>query len=136
MKRLLAVFFVVFALVACSSVSAETIDIDSMTLSELTALHRQINDRIQELLTDGGHMIYQGTFVVGVDILHGWYLFTSVDDGGFKFKLYPSVESHEILHSSSVYNGDSVSVSLEDGMQFITYGRAIVQTIEKPIWAP
>lgn len=127
---------------------AEEMDINSMDLNALLALHEQldalIGDQIQCRLDENS--IFQGVYVVGKDILPGYYLFTCIEDrhdeGNFDFfyEIYESEGAYDKHDRSMVdrFNvGESVQLNLEEGMVLrIVNGTANVQQSSKPAWAP
>lgn len=146
MKKILVIVIAAFML--CSTALCEEIDLSSMNLEDLLALHTRIDEAINEELTcllDTDN-IYQGVYVVGKDIAPGYYLFTCIideqDDGNFDFfyELYDSEETYA-AHNRSMFDrfncGTSAQLNLQDGMVLrIINGTAKVQAAETPAWAP
>ena len=146
MKKFIAL---VMALLCLSApVVAEEIDLSGMDLRSLLALHEQLDSMIEEQLECrlDENSIYQGIYVVGKDILPGYYLFTCIEDrhdeGNFDFfyELYESEDAYT-KHNRSMFDrfnvGESVQLDLQDGMVLrIVNGTANVQQVSKPAWAP
>lgn len=146
MRKLIALILILscFTLPAM----AEGIDVSSISLSELLALHEQLNAAIDEEIECrlDENSIFQGVYVVGKDILPGYYLFTCIvdrhDEGNFDFfyELYESEETYS-KHNRSMFDrfniGESAQLNLVDGMVLrIVNGTANVQQATKPAWAP
>lgn len=146
MRKLIALILILscFTLPAM----AEGIDVSSISLSELLALHEQLDAAIDEEIECrlDENSIFQGVYVVGKDILPGYYLFTCIvdrhDEGNFDFfyELYESEETYS-KHNRSMFDrfniGESAQLNLVDGMVLrIVNGTANVQQATKPAWAP
>lgn len=146
MKRFFALVLVLLCMTV--SVHAEGIDVDSMDLAALLELHARIDARIHELMdcASDTNTIYQGVYIVGKDITAGRYLFTcnkETDynyDEDFAYWLYANEEAYatyDRLNAESIPFGESLSVTLEDGMVFkVVQGQASVQKLMTPDWAP
>lgn len=146
MKKFLALVMAMLYLSA--PVVAEEIDFSGMDLRSLLALHEQLDSLIEEQLECrlDENSIYQGVYVIGKDILPGYYLFTCIEDrhdeGNFDFfyELYESEDAYT-KHNRSMFDrfnvGESVQLDLQDGMVLrIVNGTANVQQASKPAWAP
>ena len=146
MKKFIALVMAMLCLSA--PVVAEEIDLSGMDLRSLLALHEQLDSMIEEQLECrlDENSIYQGIYVVGKDILPGYYLFTCIEDrhdeGNFDFfyELYESEDAYT-KHNRSMFDrfnvGESVQLDLQDGMVLrIVNGTANVQQVSKPAWAP
>lgn len=146
MKKFVALVLIMLCLTA--PVLAEAIDLSSMDLGALFALHEQLDAAIEdrmECLLDSNN-IFQSVYVVGKDIAPGYYLFTCIvdrhDEGNFDFfyELYESEETYK-KYSRMMFDrfdvGESAWLNLEDGMVLrIVNGVANVQPSSKPAWAP
>ena len=146
MKKFIALVLAMLCLSA--PVVAEEIDLSGMDLRSMLALHERLDSLIEEQLECrlDENSIYQGVYVVGKDILPGYYLFTCIEDrhdeGNFDFfyELYESEETYA-KHNRSMFDrfnvGESVQLDLQDGMVLrIVNGTANVQQASKPAWAP
>lgn len=146
MKKFITVVLVL--LCTFPSVLAEEIDLNNLDLNDLLSLHERldslIEDKIQCRLESDS--IFQGVYVVGKDIIPGYYLFTCVEDrhdeGNFDFfyELYESEDAYD-RHERSMFDrfnaGESAQIDLVDGMVLrIVNGTANLQESPKPNWAP
>ena len=143
--------FIVLILAMCCllvPVSAEEIDLESMDLAALLALHERLDTAIQDQIQCrlDRNSIFQGVYVVGKDIVPGYYLFTCIEDRydgnnfDFFYEIYENQEKYDSSNRSMFdrFNvGESVQLDLKDGMVLrIVHGTANVQPSNKPAWAP
>ena len=146
MKKLIALLLVMLC-IASSAMAAE-MDISGMDLDALLSLHEQLDSLIGDQIRCrfDENSIFQGVYIVGKDILPGYYLFTCIEDqhdeGNFDFfyEIYESEDAYD-KHNRLMFDrfnvGVSVRLNLEDGMVLrIVNGTANIQESSKPNWAP
>lgn len=139
MKKFLAALLVTATLVV--SASAETLDLDSMSLEQLLTLQSSVQQLIEQK-TSGSELFPEGTYVVGKDIKAGNYIFTVVSA---KFYDSTQVESSRccvtsrsaegqiIQYSKKLLVGDLVYLSLSDGMTLsVEYGYGMIAAVDEP----
>ena len=76
MKRFYSMFLAIFVAVCFAFAYAESIDLESLTLDELSLLQKRVNAEITSRLEFSDSKIYPGVYVVGVDIKAGSYVIT------------------------------------------------------------
>ncbi|MBQ8707889.1 MAG: hypothetical protein IJ523_07370 [Succinivibrionaceae bacterium] len=146
MKRFIALMLTMLFLSV--PVIAEEIDISTLDLSALLALHERLDSAIQDEIQCrlDENSIFQGVYAVGKDIASGYYLFTCIEDrhdeGNFDFfyEIYESQEAYD-KNKRTMFDrfnvGESAQLDLQDGMVLrIVNGTANVQQSSKPAWAP
>ena len=121
MKRFLFVLAILLLIAAIlPSVSiADGFDLSSMSLEELLTLRNDINDEINKRVIQPSMAIYNGAYIVGVDIKAGRYLFTveqPVIDGSIDYASMYIITSDDEL-TFLFHAGESMILDLVDGMK-------------------
>jgi len=92
------------------------------------------------------NMIFQGTYIVGRDIIRGSYLITNTFEDDFIYFVYDSVENYNpadvyygLIQQGSCTPGNTVYISLDNGqVLYISQGAGVCTDMAeiKPSWAP
>lgn len=141
MKKLLAILILMMLLV--TSAYADIIDLSSMTVEELIALHEQIDGILQEKFECKLGVFYPGNYVVGRDIKEGQYIFSCTKVGLANFWILTTYETEEDFANRNSYAkqnlqvGGQVQINLTDGMVLsVGDGLGTIQPVVKSDWAP
>ncbi len=144
--RKLTIVILSFLLAFSGVAAAEGIDLTTMTLDELVALHQSVDAEIDARISCDPEMIPAGVYVVGESIKAGKYnILTNDDYYGFNVATFASkeiyekafAENNEALASFQCYVGsdDSAFVQLDDGMVLLVSGTALIEEA-KASWMP
>lgn len=143
MKKFLTVLVLLVLLITVTAFAlpamAEGTDYKAMSADELIALRTSINDELRARLASDASVVYNGSFIVGVDIKPGAYLFTcvTVDEG--KERMGIGTEGKEKDYNDIYLRvGDStiINLSADDIKLGIIDGSCTIQLTVKPDWAP
>lgn len=148
MRRLISLSLVLVMLL-CGTANADfSIDLTLLSIDELIALHRLLNTEIEKRIGEEPSMIGGGVYIAGKTIKAGTYIVTcseSYSDEGMTVQMFESKSAHSLflggvtsnlLCSQSLQVGQSMSVSLSDGMVLvIEHGMGVADAVS-PTWAP
>ena len=148
MRKLISLSLV-FAMLFCGVANAEIdIELTLLSIDELIELHRLLIAEIEMRIGGEPSMIGGGVYIAGKTIKAGTYILTCSEaygDVGMTIQMFESKSAHSLflggvtsnlLCSQSLQVGQSMSVSLADGMVLvIESGMGIVEAVS-PAWAP
>lgn len=153
MKKLL--ISSILALSLCAPAYASSIDVTTLSDSELMELHEDIHDEFANREIKDS-IIHEGTYIVGKDIRAGHFSLTCVETSwSFGAILFETEEEYDLyfteqengtkrteaieahaLSSTYVYKSDVIDLNLEEGMVLmLRQGSAFIEETS-PSWAP
>lgn len=149
MKKLITLFLA-FLLSFCAVASAEDLDLSSMNLDELVELHKLLDAEIDARIGGKPSLIAGGVYTAGKTIKSGMYAITCSDvynEDGMTIKMFTSQSAYMLYQndtSSDYYvhlsltlqKGQTMSVSLSDGMVLVIDGGVGMAEAFMPTWAP
>ncbi len=152
MKKIIAMLLVAMMVFGGSVVSAEGVNLATMTTEELLALHEAVDAEIDARIGCEPSAIGGGVYTAGETIKPGVYIITCAEayaEEGMQVQVYADHAQYEEyravfdsykpdyqLFAGVIMPGESVSISLSDGMvMVIDGGFGHVQTVT-PSWAP
>lgn len=135
---------VIVLLISFGFCFAESIDVSNLKTEELFDLKNAIE---QELISRDVYVsdpMYPGTYVVGVDVAEGEYLFSfdpSLDDGFTLIRIYESEDivndNGEPIDSCTVNTNFQGRLKLENGNVVKVYNYScVLEKLDNPSWAP
>lgn len=146
MRKRIGALILAGAIVACSTVGwAEEIDFSSYTLDQLIEFRKEINELINEELSETDN-IGTGYYVAGVDIQTGSYEIAPARDESIDVLICTTLDSYNDYANRNPANtltftldydeesADSSTISLKDGNVLQIRGDATIKAI-KPSWA-
>lgn len=145
MRKMIALVLV-FLFAFSPAVMAEGIDLEAMTLDELSALRKAIDTEIDARLDRKLSVIPAGVYVVGEGIKAGKYIISANEEYfGFDVATFGTesiynqaiAENNESLASFNTYvsRNESAFVLLKDGMVLVVSGTAMIEEA-KADWIP
>lgn len=151
MKKLVALILV-FLFAFSAAASADGFDLSAMTTEELLALHMAVDAEIDARIGCEPSTIASGVYTAGETIKSGVYVITCAEayaEEGMKVQVYANHAQYEEcrevfdtykddyqLFAGTIMPGESVSISLSEGMVMVIdcgLGHAQATT---PSWAP
>lgn len=152
MRKMIALALVSLLLI-CGTASAETsIDLSTMSLDELVELHKLLDAEIDARIGVEPSMIAGGVYTAGETIKAGAYVITctaAYAEEGMAIQVYASHAQYDEcrsvlnqykddyqLFAGHILPGQSVTVSLSDGMVLVIDGGVGLAEAIAPAWAP
>ena len=142
MKRVSTMLLLAVMAFTCFGAAAEGIDLSGMSTDELISLYQSVGAEIADRigLTDANR-IGQGDYLVGRDILPGYYDFvcleTKVFEGGNpNCDIYVYLDDEMIFWANRPNVGSHVTFNLEEGMVLKISGCSGTLTPISPAWVP
>lgn len=142
MKKVFAVLILAIMAFGCFGASAEEIDLSGMDTAELIALYQKVGSEISSRIgLSDANRIGQGDYLVGRDILPGYYDFvcleTKVFEGGNpNCDIYIFLDDETIFWANRPNVGSHVTFNLEEGMTLKISGCSGTLTPISPAWVP
>lgn len=142
MKKVFAVLILAVMAFGCFGASAEEIDLSGMDTAELIALYQKVGSEISSRIgLSDANRIGQGDYLVGRDILPGYYDFVCLetdtyDDGDAYNEILISMDGERIYLARRTDIGQHATFHLEEGMNLEISGCSGTLTSISPAWAP
>lgn len=127
MKRFIAVISILLLVFWSFSAIGEGIDLSSMSEQELYELEIAIKEELASRDEFSEVILYQGEYIVGVDIPVGDYIIHALSTNEKKAKIYhATVEDQELLNRWNLDPGDSARFNLTEGTMLVVSAANVV----------
>lgn len=152
MKNRIITLSLICLLAFSGAAAAEGIDLTAMSINELVALHQSVDDEIDARIGCDPSTLAGGVYTAGETIKAGAYAITctaAYAEDGLCIQMYANHAQYDEcravidvykddyqLFAGHIQPGQSVTVSLSDGMVLVLEGGAGLAEVIAPTWAP